>query len=343
MSRPEVLAKAAILLSLTLCTTSCVSYSRFELTETQRNEYKSLAKERRDSIAAMTQDHLRTYRDNELLSHQNQLLHNELNSTRTQYSQLQVANVDVLKRYDRSLAQSSFENETNYSEVQRLSEAATRRETESVQAQRRNEHMASLLAAQATAPPQPSPEAVAPLTRGTRSSSSVAAQTPLPPATSYDRSRAENVYLAMKSAIVGFTSKEASVVRQQDFVIVRLSEHLVYPSEPTRVSSLGLAALRQIASGLRADRGMQAIVYAQSRREGTAVQLQRINATQSQALGEALILQGAEPGQIAVDEAAISASRVDASGSLGTSLDGELVLLIRERDFRAGASMFGAN
>ncbi len=332
---------AALAFGLLLPLSSCVTWRQYEVTLIRADKYEALAKLRRDSIEAQRMAWAGTYRDNERLNQKVQLLNNELSSTRTQYTQLQVANTDVLTRYDRYLSQAALEMNTNSSEVLRLSQAATRREIQAYEAERQVSQLNALLAAQRQgAITSETSEAGVAGTPGQPLASQL--QSAAPPA-ERERARSQNVYRAMQSSIVGFTGREASVVRQLDFVVVRLSEHLLFPDGQARVSSLGLLALRQIASALSGDRFMQAIVYAQSRREGTPSQLQLTNGAQAEAVGEALVMHGAHPGQVAVDRSAVSAARIESAGALGSSLDGEIVLVIRERDFRAGAGMFGAN
>ncbi len=304
---------------LSLLLSSCVSWNRYEATLRRADKFEHLAELRRDTIAGQDRSYAATYRANEELQQKNQLLHNELSSTRTQYAQLETANTNVLERYDRYLAQTVQEASAMPEPAYSISAPAAQAKLPATSLSQR--------------PTQPNDATAA----GDRSTVRHELRTAPKEANS------DNVYLALKSAIVGFTGREASVVRQDDYVVVRLSEHLLYPDGQPRLSSLGQSAVRQIARALAADRALQAIVYASSRREGLPSEVQSTNAMQARTLGQALLLEGAEPGQVAVDETGISAKRVGAEGSLGSSLDGEVVLLIRERDFRLGAGMFGAN
>lgn len=335
--------KSGLAICALLPLSSCVTWHQYETTLRRADRYESLARLRADTIDRTRATYLATSRENEQLVQRNRLLQEELGSSRTQYTQLAVANSDVLARYDRSLDLATRggsglpspqtpalgEGSLDLPGLQSVGDRSSRRDYEGPHRQSSGSPVVETRLSEQPVRSQPIPsEALA-------SSAGLTHEV--------GRSHSEEIYLAMKSAIVGFTSKEASVVRQRDFVVVRLSEHLLFPTGQDEVSSLGLAALRQIASVLEADRGTQAIVYAQSRREGSATALEQTNATLSKTLGETLLLQGAEPGQIAVDASGSSSYKVEPAGELGSALDGQLVLLIRERDFRAGAGMFGVN
>ena len=352
---PKVLAQAALLTLAGATLSSCVAYSRYEATALAMEKYKALAESRGDSIDELNWAHLQTYRENEALQHEARLRDTELHSTRTQYAQLQVANTDVVSRYDRSLALSTFENEGNFSARQRLTEAATRREGDAIRADRRVEALGELIESQESeieeltdqldsyrdVRARRDEEAVQRRLRTTP----IAVPPPAPrpdvrygvPSPQQIQERADRLH-----RLIGFEELEplrvhgslVSITDEGHQYVVRASESATFKNaRRVGLAVTGEIIARQLASLLYGRDQLELIVHPVSKREGSATRVSNIEREQASALVDALVEQGIHPANVRAMDDAQFAGRVTRHGQLksDSSMDGEVVFVIAAR------------
>ena len=329
MSRPlHVLAKAAL---LTLVLPACVSYSRYEATALVAEKYRALAQSRRDSIETMYWDHLQTYRDNEALAHDKRLLSTELYATRTQYSQLQVANADVVSRYDRSLALSTFENEGNFSARQRLTEQALRREADASRAYRRTDEMMGLVEGLRGVNEDLSSmleESEAEVDRYRAARDYVPAESRTFPSTPLSTAGGLLTFGELQP-LLRYGTADVGLSDEGHQYVVRVSEAMCFPSKHAGMSTTGRAFTRDLAMILASRPGLRVLVHADSRQEGTHEQVIALERRQAAAVVDALATQGTHPAQLAALDDAQWAGRTTSEGTLSSGLSGEIVILLQ--------------
>lgn len=322
---PKVLATAALL----ALATSCVSYSRYEATALVADKYRALAQARRDSIDLLHREHLDTYRENEALAHDRRLLRTELHATRAQYAQLQVANADVVARYDRSLALSAFENEGHASARHRLTEAAMRREADAVRATERAEAMGALV--EELAGDRRDLEALL------REYDAGAGEGPYAPAERWTpppragslTTPQGTLSLEELRTLERFSTSGVAVQPSRAGYVVRVAESLCFASRRAPLSATGRAVFGELGAILRSRPELDVLVHADSRQEGTHVQVVELERRQANAVVDALARAGVAPRRLHTYDDAEWAGRDAGEGSLAGGLDGELVLLLQ--------------
>ena len=353
----HVLAKAALFCVVSVALSSCVAYTRYEATALAMEKYRALAESRGDSIEEMRWAHLKTYRENEALEHEARLRDTELHSTRTQYAQLQVANTDVVSRYDRSLALATFENEGNYSARQRLSEAALRREADAIRATRREEAMASLVETQETeidelqdeiavmrevnARRTEAAEEIRTRVKPIREPREVPSESELRyriPTSEALREQARRlgqmIDFAELTALTDFGSDLVSVTDEGHQYVVRVSESACFSAgRRVRMAGTGRAVVEDLARTLYGRDLLEVSVHPVSKREGNAIVVTGIEREQAAAIVEILIENGLPPANVRALDDAQFAGRVTRIGQLGpdSSMDGEMIFVIAPR------------
>ena len=299
---------------------SCVSYSRYEATALVAEKYRALAQARRDSIEYMYWDHLQTHRENEALAHDKRLLNTELYTTRTQYAQLQVANADVVSRYDRSLALSTFENEATFSARHRLQQNALSREGDARRERERAEEMAAL---------------VEDLTEDKADLESLLveyeghAPAVRRPAAASLATPEGLLTLDHLRPLRQYGTSEVTTRKQDGHYVVRVSESLCFAPGGTSLSGVGRAVFGDLGGVLLAHPGMEVLVHADSRREGTHEQIVDLERQQANAVVDALARRGLSPRVLHALDDAEWAGRVGAEGTVARGFTGEVIVLLR--------------
>lgn len=341
----------AIALTITFLASTfsaCVPYSRYEAAALSMEKYRSLALSLRDSIEEMRWTHLETYRENEALSHRTQLLDTELASTRTQYAQLQVANTDVVGRYDRSLALATLENEAHFSTRRRLTDATRTREVKARALQRLNEEIGEAVEGLENDLEDYRDELYA--TRSdldqTRQELRRLGHTPseyttttLPNVVEGQTRRIEPsdelirrlLNVRELSGLLAFGGGLTSVADEGHQYTVRASETLCFRGRRPILTPAGEAFVRELSKILYGRDRLQVLIHCASKREGTAAQVVHFEDVQGEAIYRALIRQGIHPGNVRVLDEAQWANRVTGSGQLKSRLDGEIIFAIRAR------------
>lgn len=335
--RPKVLAKAATALAC-LATASCVSYSRYEATAHAMDKYKALAASRRDSIEVMRWAHLQTYRENDELAHRTRLLDTELSSTRTQYAQLQVANADVVNRYDRSLALSSMENEAQYSARRRLTNTALASEADAAQAVRARDEMDEALEDLQTDLEDYRDELDATRAEVRRFRSAPPSErtpvrrpdTPSPPPQAIE-SLGALLDLGELDDLGAYGSSLASVSDEGHQYVIRASESMCFGERLFGLKPAGKAFLGDLAGVLYGRDRLELLVHPVSKREGMPAQLNAIERKQSSLVVDELARRGIHPDNVRSLDDAQWNNRVTEAGALGSNYDGEVVFVIRPR------------
>ena len=329
-SSPSVLATAAL---LTLGSASCVSYARYEATALAMEKYRALAASRRDTIDEMYWSHLETYRGNERLAHENGLLDTELHSTRTQYTQLQEANADVVERYDRSLALSAYGNRAGGFERQGQTGAATR-PTANVG---RNEGLRQAFSAGVMAENE---DAGVPSEDAERRSAPSEAEAPSGISrNSQARGLRSRLASGQLATLESYGATLTSVTDEGHQYVVRASETMCFAGRTPVLTATGQAFAHDLAAVLRGRERLEVLVHPVSKREGTAAQLLDVEQRQGAVFADALVREGIDPDDVRVLDDAAWSARTTGVGTVASRLDGEVVFVIRVR--RAGGLSMG--
>ena len=327
--RPLVLATAAS--SLLLCS-SCVRYVVYEDLQDRHDRMSALAASRRDSIAAMQEDFLATYRAKDQMEHEVNLLHSELSSTQFQYAQLRDANQDVVDRYHRSLTISTMENEVQFSARHRLTESALDGEMDALHAERRERNMEELLEASQT----DNDEILDQRDDYREENRELRQRLNEPEPTDYSDLATVLGYRNLQR-IEAYGTGLASVTDEGRQFVVRASEALCFRDGQLRLASTGKDFVRDVATLVKSAPELEILVHAISKREGSAARLAIIERQQSSAIVDHLVDAGVKPENVRALDDDQWGDRVTGEGSLGSRMYGEMVFVIHRRpDERMG-------
>ena len=307
---------------------SCVSYPRYEMAVARADRYKAQLDLKQDTLDQLLVECESIAYANQAIDQRNRLLHNELASTRTQYTQLEKADETLLKRYHATLAVSQSPVTETEADLQRMQLLVDERQRAALQQERWAEERMSYHPAPALRVDPPPSEA----SGVTSTEWGYLREAP----GEYNGGIHAALVQRLRKAIVGFTPREATVTQQNDMVVVRLSEYLLFPARPDRVSEIGATALRQIATTIAQDPGYTAVIYAQSRKEGKHSEVLEINRLQCDVAARSLMAEGVPEHRVQIDEEGLSALRVGPEGALASSLNGEIVIAIFERSYIPG-------
>lgn len=306
----RALLPVATLLALLVSLASCVSYRKFEDTLAARDRLASRVDAQADSLRRLEADRASTSSAKLSVEERNRLLSDELASLRSQYQQLDRANEDLLRRYDRVLAQNEAELTASSSELTRLRGDLSAKELTLAQQERELNAVSKRLDEREADLNRRIAELESDLTR---TQGAVAArENELNAKTSeVNQLRAALVEKdlrlnalrdRMRAALTGFSDSDLTVEQRGGRVYVSLSQNLLFASGSKTVGVDGKRALRQLAAALRDNQDVGITVEGHTDTDGTPALNWDLSTGRATTVAQELIAGG------------VSAQRITAAG-----------------------------
>lgn len=248
-----------ILISLA-CTTSCVSYRKYEDTLAERNEAVKKSKEQENQLEATEKQLQQLSSEYEDQNRRLARSEEDLKGTMERYQQLDRTNRDLLDRYDRMLSQNEklvsstsdekqqlqIELATQQSELSRKEQALRKLEQE---IEKREADVSSLR---------------------TDLQAREARVQELEKAIGEKDAKLSALQSKINQALLGFSATDLSVREENGKVYVSLSQNLLYKSGSKAINSAGKEAISKLAQVLKANQDIEITVEGHTDSDGEA-------------------------------------------------------------------------